>query len=262
MSGAATTRTFRISRVARSWPLAVFVESVRPLGSLKYEGQFNYFASAFSGSAPTLETMTYEYVFADWNAARVEIVSPKPGSVDALGLGYQRTLGVGENPQLGARRVGPPGIIAAGYAASSAARRCTRWPGSPKRSRPGRSADRSGPTGPRSTTAPSTGASDSITGDVGSLMMRMGGGSDAADRPEAEEESRVWRTFAAGNLWYTFTPKVTVGLEIDAYVHNKFGEYLVQPNITYRPTKHFFAQAGVGYYEIGGKSQGGVHVAG
>src|SRR4051812_23726054 len=39
-------------------PLAVFVESVRPLGALKYENQLNYFVGTFAGDAPTLETLT------------------------------------------------------------------------------------------------------------------------------------------------------------------------------------------------------------
>jgi hypothetical protein len=37
--------------------------------------------------------------------------------------------------------------------------------------------------------------------------------------------------------------------------HDRFGEYLAQPNLTWRPTKYFFVQFGAGYYEVGGRGQ-------
>lgn len=64
-------------------PLAVFVEVIRPLGGLKYENEANYFIASFTGNAPTLQTVTYEYVFADWNAFRLELTYPN-GKLEAL----------------------------------------------------------------------------------------------------------------------------------------------------------------------------------
>jgi hypothetical protein len=87
------------------------------------------------------------------------------------------------------------------------------------------------------------------------MMLRMPG---APPMPRDEEEARVWRPFAGGNLWYTLSPRLTVGLEAVAYPHPRFGEYLVQPNLTWRPVKHFFVQFGAGWYEVGGRSQAAV----
>ena len=65
------------------------------------------------------------------------------------------------------------------------------------------------------------------TGGAGSMMERMPGMAGmTAGRAEAEDEVRVWRPFTALNAWYTFSPKLTVGLEADAYPHSRFGEYL------------------------------------
>jgi hypothetical protein len=88
------------------------------------------------------------------------------------------------------------------------------------------------------------------------MMERMPGMSTAAEADEA----RVWRPFVSGNLWYTFSPRVTVGLEAVAYPSSRFGEYLIQPNLTWRPAKHFFFQVGAGYYEVGGRGQASLMV--
>lgn len=232
-------------------PLSVFVESIRPLGSLKYDNQLNYFVGTFTGSAPTLQTLTYEYVFADWNAARVEMIAPR-GQVESFGFGYQRTLGVGANhnwahgflilPEVSVRGTGFVG----GSAFYTAA-----W--KPEEKSPWALGGSVGANRASFSTRPLS----MPQGGAGTMMMRMPGTGDrmAMDQPEREEEARVWRTFTAVNFWYTFSPKLTVGLEADAYFHDRFGEYLVQPNLTWRPTKHFFAQFGAGWYEVAGHSQ-------
>jgi hypothetical protein len=74
-------------------PLAVFLETIRPLGGLKYENQLNYFNGSFSGRAPGRQSMSYEYLFADWNAARFEL-NYTDERLESIAAGYQRTLGV------------------------------------------------------------------------------------------------------------------------------------------------------------------------
>jgi hypothetical protein len=232
-------------------PLSVFVETVRPLGALKYENQFNYFVGAFTGSAPTLQTMTYEYVFADWHAARVEVIAPRPGQIDALGFGYQRTLGVGRdhNRAHGVLILPEVSIKGTGFVGGSTFYTLA-W--KPEEESPWTFGGSAGANRASFATRPLGGAE----GGTGSMMARMPGEAGRmATRPEREEEVRVWRSFAALNAWYTFSPRLTVGLEADAYPHSRFGEYLVQPNLTWRPTEHFFVQFGAGWYEIGGRSQ-------
>jgi hypothetical protein len=228
-------------------PLSVFVETVRPLGSLKYDNQLNYFVGAFTGSATNLQTLTYEYVFADWHAARLELVAPR-GRVESLGAGYQRTLGVGPAhnwahgflilPEVSLRGTGFVG----GSTFYSAA-----W--KPEEKSPWTLSGSVGANRASFSDRP-PGAPE---GGVGSMMFHMPG--LAAPRPERGEEVRVWRPFAALNAWYSLSPKLTVGLEADAYAHDRFGEYLVQPNLTWRPVKHFFVQMGAGWYEVAGHSQ-------
>lgn len=65
----------------------------------------------------------------------------------------------------------------------------------------------------------------------------------------------MWRPFGSMNVWYAVSPKVTVGLECDAFAHDRFGEYVVLPNLTWRPSKHFFVQMGAGYYEVAGQAE-------
>lgn len=228
-------------------PLAVFVETVRPLGALKYENQLNYFVSAFTGDAPTFQSLTYEYVFADWNAARFELIAPRPGRIDALGLGYQRTLGVGadHNWAHGLLILPELSLKGTGFVGGSAFYTLA-W--KPEEKSPWTVGGSVGANRASFSNRPLGGA----VGGAGSMMERMPGiGAQAAE----SDEARVWRPFASGNLWYTFSPKLTAGLEAVAYPHDRFGEYLVQPNLTWRPTKHFFVQLGAGYYEVGGHGQ-------
>lgn len=228
-------------------PLAVFFETVRPLGGLKYENQFNYLVAGYTGTAPTFQTMSYEYVFADWNAFRAEVIAPEPGRIDALGLGYQRTLRVGPNHNWADGFLILPEVSLKGTGFVGGTTFYTRsW--KPEEKSPWTVSGSVGANRASFSNRPLGGAD----GGAGSLMERMPG---MANRREAGDEARVWRPFAALNAWYTFSPQWTVGLEADVFAHSRFGEYLVQPNLTWRPTKHFFAQFGAGYYEVGGHGQ-------
>lgn len=228
-------------------PLSVFVESIRPLGGLKYENEFNYLVSAFTGSAPTFQTMSYEYVFADWHAFRAEVIAPEPGRIDAFGFGYQRTLGVGPNHNWAHGFLILPEVSMKGTGFVGGSTFYTRaW--KPEEKSPWTLGGSIGANRASFSNRPLGGAD----GGPGSLMERMPG---LVNRREATDEARVWRPFVALNAWYTFSPQWTVGLEADAYPHHRFGEYLVQPNLTWRPTRHFFLQLGAGWYQVAGHSQ-------
>ena len=230
------------------FPLAVFVESVRPLGSLKYDNQLNFLNADFTGDAQSLRTLTYEYLFADWHAARIELVAPG-GRLDALGFGYQQTTRVGLRGNWADGFLVLPEVATtgSGFVGGSAFYTAVY---KPERESPWTVGGSFGANRASMANRPISG--ETVAG-VGTMGMRMA--ATAPPGSPAEEESRVWRPFAALNGWYAVNQKLTVGLELDAFPHYKFGEYLVLPNLTYRPTKHFFIQFGAGYYELGGESQ-------
>ena len=231
-------------------PLAVFFETIRPLGALKYEGQLNYFVSTYTGDAPTLQTGTYEYVFADWNAARFELIAPR-GRLDAVGLGYQRTLGVGErhNWAHGVLFLPEFSTTGSGFVGGTALYTIA-W--KPEEKSPYTVGFSAGANRASFENRPLGGSE----GGLGTMQMRLAGMPADAGRPaEREREDRVWRPFFSLNNFYTFTPSFTVGLETDAFVHDRHGEYVVLPLFVWRPTQHFFLQAGAGYYEVSGRSQ-------
>ena len=236
---------------AAEFPFALFLESVRPLGSLKYESQLNYFVGAFTGPAPTLQTLTYEYVFADWNAARIELLAPG-GRAESLGFGYQRTFGVGPrgNWAHGALVLPEVSINGSGFVGGSAFYTAI-W--KPDFESPFSVGGSVGANRASMANRPLGGTEGGMAGGTGSLDRHMNLGRPGGDR--GAEEARVWRTLAALNGWYKVSPRITLGIELDAFAHREFGEYVVLPNLTWRPTKHFFAQVGAGYYEIGGRGQ-------
>ena len=229
-------------------PLSLFVETIRPLGSLKYDNQLNYFVGAFTGNAQTLQTLTYEYVFADWNAARAEVIAPG-GKVEALGFGYQRTLGVGRNHNWAHGFLILPELSLTGNGfVGGTAFYTLAW--KPTEESPWTLGGSAGANRASFATRPA----DRPEGGAGSMMLRMPG-AVGSGRTERETEAEAWRPFAALNVWYTFSPKLTVGLEADAYAHDRFGEYAVLPNLIWRPKRHFFLQLGAGWYEVAGHSQ-------
>lgn len=65
----------------------------------------------------------------------------------------------------------------------------------------------------------------------------------------------VWRPYTSANLFYTFSQSLAAGIETDIFASSRLGEYVVLPNFTWRPTQHFFLQAGAGYYQIGSEGQ-------
>lgn len=220
-------------------PLAVFIEVVRPLGGLKYENQTNYFIGAFTGSAPTLQALTYEYVFADWNAVRLELFYPN-GNLASLVPGYQHTLGVGPRgnwvhgfqilPEIFLQRdfVGGRAFYIFGWKPEKE---------SPWSAALSLGADR---------------ASIEGTEARAGLRARQRAGPGEAG---GEEPGSVWRPFISANAFYAFGPSLSVGLENDLFPSSRLGEYLFLPNLTWRPTQHFFVQVGAGYYQLDSEGQ-------
>ena len=172
------------------------------------------------------------------------------GVARSFALGYQRTLGVGPrgNWVHGALVQPEFAVDATGFVGGTA---LYTFAYKPDRESPWTATLSGGANRASFSTRPLGGAVDAGVGSMG--VDRLGAGGLRTEA--AEQESRVWRGLAAANLFYTFSPRWTVGTEVDAFIHPRFGEYLVLPNVTYRPTKHFFIQAGAGWYEVGGRSQ-------
>jgi hypothetical protein len=220
-------------------PLALFIEVVRPLGGLKYENQTNYFIGSFTGHAPTLQTLSYEYVFADWNSIRLELTYPN-GNLASLIPGYQHTLGVGPRgnwvhgvqllPEIFLQRdfVGGRAFYIFGWKPEK---------DSPWSAALSLGADR---------------ASIEGTEARAGLTARQRSGPGAA---ESEGFGSVWRPLISANAFYAFGPSLAVGLENDLFPSSRLGEYLILPNLTWRPTQHFFVQVGAGYYQLGSEGQ-------
>ena len=72
----------------------VFFDLTRPLGDRKYGNELNYLFNSSTRNAPTLQVIEYEYAFADWRAAELDL-SYFNGNLEILTPFYQRTLGVG-----------------------------------------------------------------------------------------------------------------------------------------------------------------------
>jgi hypothetical protein len=225
-------------------PLAVFLEVIRPLGGLKYENQTNYFVGAFTGGAPTLQELSFEYVFADWNSARLELTYPN-GNLEALVVGYQHTLGVGRRgnwihgfqviPEIFLQRdfVGGRAFYLLGWKPEKE---------SPWSAALSLGADRASIEG-----------SEALRGPM--ARQRPGPGGDAGGAEGGEGPASVWRPLISVDAFYTFGPSLSVGLENDLFPSSQLGEYLILPNFTWRPTQHFFVQVGAGYYQLGSEGQ-------
>lgn len=75
-------------------PEPVFFDVIRPLGDLKYTSELNYLFNSSTRNGPTLQIIEYEYVFADWRAAELDLFYFN-NKLEILAPYYQRTIGVG-----------------------------------------------------------------------------------------------------------------------------------------------------------------------
>ncbi len=207
-------------------PLAIYRQTIRPLGGLKYENQPNYFVGTF-GDLPSQQSFSYDYVFADWNAVRFEATWAN-ADPQTLAFGYQRTLRVGERHNwVDGVTVLPEYVVPTHFVGGSALYTLA-W--KPEEKSPW-------------TFAPAVGV-NRVDREV-----RAAGG---------EGEGRVqgvWRPLLTFNAFYSFSPSWTVGVENDLLPSDRLAEYLVLPHFTWRPTEHFFVQAGAGYYQLGSKGE-------
>jgi hypothetical protein len=172
-------------------------------------------------------------------------------AVEALGFGYQRTFGVGPrgNWVHGALIQPEAATTGSGFVGGTA---IYTFAWKPERESPWTATLSAGANRAAFENRPLGGAA----GGVGSMMIaRPELGRREETSAEAERQARVWRPYASLNVFRQASKTVTLGTEVDAFPHPRFGEYLVLPNLTWRPTKHFFVQVGAGYYEIGGRGQ-------
>ena len=197
----------------------------------------NYLFNSSTGNAPTLQVIEYEYTFADWRSAELDL-SYYNGNLEILTPFYQRTLGVGRrrnwvhgyqvSPDLYLRSgfVGGSAVYALGWKPEEESRFSSLiflganrsliggfhptpprpWPALRRRPATGSSA----PGGRRSTSTCSTSSTRS---------------SPSASRPTCSSSA------------------------------GKAGEYLDFPFLTYKPGKHAFFQIGGGYYRFESRDQ-------
>lgn len=219
-------------------PEPVFFDVVRPLGDLKYANELNYLITSGTRNAPTLQVIEYEYVFADWGSAELDL-SYYNENLQILTPFYQRTLGVG-----------PQGNWVHGYQLSADLYlRSGFVGGSPVYNfswKPERES--------RFSTSIFIGANRALIG--GFTPARAGpaafpGGPGSVDRPFG-----AWRPTLNVDFFYKLGERWTIGVENDLFFHpGKAGEYLSFPFLTYEAGKHAFIQVGAGYYHFESRDQ-------
>ena len=206
----------------------VFFDVVRPLGELKYANEFNYLLNPSTRNAPTLQVLEYEYVFADWNSAELDL-SYFNRKLEILTPFYQRTFGVGRDGNwvhgvqlstdiyVRSKFVGGSAVYALGWKPTAESKFSTLF-------------------------------------FVGANRALIGGFSSINVVPPHRPEDRTfgsWRPTFNANLFYKLGEHVTIGIENDLFCHSgKAGEYLVLPFITWEISEHAFLQAGAGYYHF------------
>jgi len=227
-------------------PEPIFLEFTRPLGALKYEGELNYLIVA-NGRIPASQFLEYEYVFADWNAAKFELEFSQ-GKLETLEPGYQRTLGVGPRHNwIHGFQIFPEVFVQEKFVGGTAAYMFNWKPTeeSPFSTSFWAGANRTLIQGPD---AARLRLSRLMAGRASGLPEREAAA--LADRPAG-----VWRPLAVADFWYTLSPSVAVGVENDLFCSRQFGEYLILPHVNWQPTKHLFIQVGAGYYKYGSVDQ-------
>ena len=221
----------------------LFFDNVRPLGDLKYANELNYLYNSSTRTAPGLQVIEYEYVFADWNAAELDL-SYFDGNLELLTPFYQRTLGVGPRRNwvhglqispdiyLRSRFVGGSYVYMFGWKPEEDSRFSTLF---------------------------FVGANRALIGGFAPPGMLARGGGVGAPAPSALGDDRTfgaWRPTFNANFFYKVSEQFTLGIENDLFIHpGKAGEYLIFPFLTYEAGKHAFVQVGGGYYRYEAKDQ-------
>jgi hypothetical protein len=212
----------------------VFFDLTRPLGDLKYGNELNYLFNSSTRNAPGLQVIEYEYAFADWRAAEVDL-SYFNGNLEILTPFYQRTLGVGRRRNwVHGYQVSPDLYLRSGFVGGSAVY-ALGW-------------------------KPEETSRFSVLTFLGANRMLIGGFHfPPAGLPPVAPGDRVfgsWRPTINVNLFYKLSEKFTLGFEADQFIQRgRAGEYLDFPFLTFEPGKHAFFQVGGGYYQFESRDQ-------
>jgi len=212
----------------------VFFDLTRPLGDLKYGNELNYLFNSSTRNAPTLQVIEYEYTFADWRAAELDL-SYFNGNLEILTPFYQRTLGVGRRRDwVHGYQVSPDLYLRSGFVGGSAVY-ALGWKPEEKS---------------KFSSLIFLGANRAL---IGGFHPTPAGvvPSNPGDRVFGS-----WRPTVNVNLFYSLSEKFSLGFEADQFIRRgKAGEYLDFPFLTYKPGRHAFFQVGGGYYRFESRDQ-------
>lgn len=222
----------------------VFFDLSRPLGASRYSNELNYLYNVNSRNAPALQVLEYEYAFADWRSAELDL-SYYNGNLQILTPFYQRTLGVG-----------PRGNWAHGYQLSADVYTRSGNVGGSTVYVFGWKPERDS----RFSTLTFLGANRALIGDFtpggGSGLGSASGGMGSPGTTPGLRRYMAWRPTLNADFFYRVGEKVTLGLENDLFFGSgRAGEYLVLPFVTIETGEHAFFQFGTGYYHFEGGDQ-------
>ena len=224
----------------------VFFDLTRPLGAKKYSNEINYLLNPSTKNAPTLQVIEYEYAFADWNSAELDL-SYFNGSLEILTPFYQRTLGVGQGGRsVRGLQVSPDLYLRSGFVGGSAVY-AYGW-------------------------KPSKESRFSLLSFLGANRILVGGfqfpspslsrfgpivpPSASTGTPSGDRVYGSWRPTFNLNLFYKLTKKVSLGIENDLFFGSgRNGEYFSFPFLSWDVGRHAFFQVGGGYYHFESRDQ-------
>jgi len=224
----------------------VFFDLTRPLGAKKYSNEINYLLNPSTKNAPTLQVIEYEYAFADWNSAELDL-SYFNGSLEVLTPFYQRTLGVGQGGRsVRGLQVSPDLYLRSGFVGGSAVY-AYGW-------KPGKES--------RFSLLSFLGANRILVGGFqfpNPNQSRFGSISPPEASIGAPSGDRVygsWRPTFNLDLFYKLTEKLSLGIENDLFFGSgRSGEYFSFPFLTWEAGQHAFFQVGGGYYHFESRDQ-------
>ncbi len=225
----------------------VFFDLTRPLGARRYSNEFNYLLNPSTANAPTLQVLEYEYTFADWNSAELDLAYFN-GNLEILTPFYQRTLGVGRaGRSVRGIQVSPDIYLRSGFVGGSAVYQYGWKPSKES----------------RFSTLTFLGANRVL---IGGFQFPASGAAArsspllATPAPtRTSPDDRVygaWRPTFNLDLFYKLTESVSLGIENDLFFQSgRASEYFSFPFVTWEAGQHAFFQVGGGYYHFESRDQ-------
>ena len=212
----------------------VFFDLTRPLGDRKYGNELNYLFNSSTANAPALQVIEYEYTFADWRAAEVDL-SYYNGNLEVLTPFYQRTLGVGRRRNwVHGYQVSPDLYLRSGFVGGSAVYALGWKPEEES----------------RFSSLVFVGANRAL---IGGFNFPKAGGPPVAP---GDRVFGAWRPTVNVDVFYKLGERFALGFEADQFIQRgKGGEYLDFPFLTYEPGERAFFQVGGGYYHFESRDQ-------